>query len=92
MGDAREPGAAFHPQTDGQTERVNGMLEQYLRHYVSAKQDNCVSLLDLAQFTHNSHHSSTMGHLPFKLVLDRQPLSPLETAKQCGLGQLPAAY
>ena len=29
---------SLHPQTDGQTERINSLLEQYLRHYVSANQ------------------------------------------------------
>lgn len=31
---------AFYPYIDGQTERVNSILEQYLRHYISAIQDN----------------------------------------------------
>lgn len=82
----------FYPQTDGQIERINGMLEQYLCHYASANQDNWVRLLDFAQFAHNSHRSSTTGHSPFELVLSRQPLSPPEATKQHRLGQLPAAY
>ena len=31
---------ANHPQTNGQTERINAMLEDYLRHYVTASQKN----------------------------------------------------
>ncbi|RVW69340.1 Transposon Tf2-2 polyprotein [Vitis vinifera] len=37
-----------HPQTDGQTERINALLEEYLRHYVTATQKNWVDLLDTA--------------------------------------------
>ena len=36
---------ANHPQTDGQTERVNQMLERYLRHYVTAAKTNWLELL-----------------------------------------------
>ena len=39
---------SFHPQTDGQTERINGLLELYLRHYVSATQRDWPKLLDVA--------------------------------------------
>ena len=39
---------AFHPETDGQTERVNQTLEQYLRSYCSYQQDDWASLLPLA--------------------------------------------
>ena len=40
----------FHSQTDGQTERVNALLELYLRHFVSANQRDWAKLLDIAQF------------------------------------------
>jgi hypothetical protein len=39
---------SFHPQSDGQTERFNGLLELYLRHYVSAHQRDWAKLLDVA--------------------------------------------
>ena len=39
---------ANHPQTDGQTERVNQVLEEYLRHYVTATQKNLLELLEPA--------------------------------------------
>ena len=37
-----------HPQTDGQTERLNQMLEEYLHYYVTAAQTNWLELLELA--------------------------------------------
>ena len=44
---------AYHPQTDGQTERVNQELEQYLRAFCNFQQDNWSSLLPYAEFAHN---------------------------------------
>jgi transposase InsO family protein len=45
---------AFHPHTDGQTERVNRILETYLRHYVSTSHDDWNILLADAQFAYNN--------------------------------------
>ncbi|GKA96661.1 putative nucleotidyltransferase, ribonuclease H [Tanacetum coccineum] len=67
---------SFHPQTDGQTERVNALLELYLRHYVSANQHDWAKLLDVAQFSYNMKRSKTTGKSPFELVTGRQPLTP----------------
>ena len=51
---------AFHPQTDGQTERLNSVLKQYLRIYTDYQQSNWASLLPLAEFSYNnSRHSAT---------------------------------
>ena len=42
-----------HPQIDGQTERVDQMLEEYLRHYVTVSQKNWLELLEPAQLSYN---------------------------------------
>jgi transposase InsO family protein len=57
--------SAFHPQTDGQTERVNGIMEQYLRAYVTYQQDNWPTLLPLAEFAGNLLSSEATGVSPF---------------------------
>jgi hypothetical protein len=56
---------AFHPQTDGQTERVNGILEQYLRAYCNYQQDNWRDLLTMAEFSYNNSVSETTKVSPF---------------------------
>jgi hypothetical protein len=51
---------SFHPQSDGQTERVNQVLEQYLRTFCDYQQDDWFDILPLAEFTYNNaQHSST---------------------------------
>jgi len=51
---------AIHPQTDGQTERQNQTMEQYLRAFCNYEQDNWVELIPLAEFAYNnSVHAST---------------------------------
>ena len=53
----------FHPKTDGQTERMNAILEQYLRAYISYLQDDLKAWLHLAEFAGNNHE--TTGISPF---------------------------
>jgi len=64
---------AFHPQTDGQTERLNQTLEQYLRSYVNQQQDNWVQLLPLAQFAYNSAKSEATKTSPFFANYGHEP-------------------
>ena len=45
---------AYHPQTDGQTERTNQELEQYLRMYVNHRQNNWSEWLATAEFAFNN--------------------------------------
>jgi hypothetical protein len=70
--------SAFHPQTDGQTERVNRTLEQMLRMFINPTQDNWDELLPAAEFAcNNAVHDST-GHTPFVLNYGRHPATPLD--------------
>jgi len=51
---------AFHPQTDGQIERVNQELEQYLRMFIDYRQEQWPEWLGTAEFAYNNKvHSST---------------------------------
>ena len=56
---------AFHLQTDGQTERANQTLEEYLRHYVNYQQDDWVNLLPMAEHAYNVAPSETTRVSPF---------------------------
>jgi len=56
---------AFHPQTDGQTERVNQTLEAYMRNYCSYQQDDWSDLLPLAEYAYNSAVSEATKFSPF---------------------------
>ena len=69
-----------HPQTDGQTEGVNGLLEEYLRHLIAVNQHNWVDLLDIAKFCYNLKLSSATGASLFELAIGQQPLTPNELA------------
>jgi len=54
-----------YPQTDGQTERVNGILEQYLRCFINEKQNNWVDLLPFAEFAYNNTLQQSINQSPF---------------------------
>ena len=92
LGSESKFSTANHPQTDGQTERIIGLLEEYLRHYVTATQKNWVDLLDTTQFCYNLHRSSATGMSPFELAMGWQPRTPLDVAKQRVGGDSPAAH
>ena len=76
MGSELHFSTSFHPQTDGQTERVNALLELYLRHFVSANQRDWARLLDKAQFSYNLQRSEATNKSPFELATEQQPLTP----------------
>ena len=72
----RQLSTAYHPQTDGQTERVNRTLEDMLRHWCSPDQDDWDDHLKLAEFAcNNATHAST-GETPFMLTFGQHPLTP----------------
>ncbi|MBW0571990.1 hypothetical protein O181_111705 [Austropuccinia psidii MF-1] len=51
---SRDLSTAFHPEPDGQTERVNQILEEYLQMYVSYHQDDWHTWLPLDEFAYNN--------------------------------------
>jgi transposase InsO family protein len=64
---------AYHPQTDGQTERVNQELEQFLRLFVNQRQDDWEELLALGEFQYNNHVHSSTQQTPFMVDSGRHP-------------------
>ena len=75
---------AFHPQSDGQTERVNQILEQYLRCFIDYQQVKWVELLPLAEFSYNSSVHSSTKSTPFALNYGYEP------SYDCSLELLPS--
>lgn len=73
---------AFHPQTDGQTERTNQTLEQYLRNYLTYEQSNWADLLPLAEFAHNNSSSKSTKVTPFFANYGLHPRANSLPAKQ----------
>jgi len=57
--------SGYHSEGDGQTERMNETLEQYLRVYCNYQQDNWSELLPLVEFAYNNALSVTTGISPF---------------------------
>ena len=64
---------AFHPQTNGQTERANQEIEQYLRTFVNQRQDNWPEWLALTEFTHNNRIQASTQTSPFNALYGRNP-------------------
>ncbi|MBW0501049.1 hypothetical protein O181_040764 [Austropuccinia psidii MF-1] len=70
---SRDLSTAFHPETDGQTERVNQILEQYLWMYVSYHQGSWHNWLPLAEFSYNNAEHSSTKQSPFFTIYGRNP-------------------
>jgi len=64
---------AWHPQTDGQTERVNQELDQFLCLFINEWQNDWYDLLPITEFQHNNHIHSTMQQPLFLLDTGRIP-------------------
>jgi len=73
LGVKQRMSTAFHPQTDGQTERLNQTLEQYLRCYVNEHQTNWVELLPVAQVAYNAAPAGVSGLTPLEICHGIQP-------------------
>ncbi len=67
-----------HPQTDGASEIMNRMIENYLRCYVSYHQDDWDDLLASAEFAYNSSVTEDLGCSPFELDIGWKPKTVLD--------------
>ena len=73
---------AYHPQTDGQTERTNQELKQYLRMYVNHRQNNWSEWLATAEFAFNNKvHTATKTSL-FQVNYGREPRMGFDIRKK----------
>jgi len=64
---------AFHPQTDGLSERKNQWVEQYLRLVTNAQQEDWSQWLTVASAVHNDHVNATLGVAPSEILLGYRP-------------------
>src|SRR5713101_9945782 len=71
---------AFHPQTDGLTERKNQWIEQYLR-LVMGNSEDWSNLLPLATLVHNNSVNSITRLAPNQLLIRREPPATLAQAE-----------
>ena len=73
---------AYHPQTDGQTERVNQELEQYLRVFIDHRQEQWLDWLRTAEFAYNNKIHATTKTSPFKVNYGQNPRMGFERRKK----------
>jgi len=64
---------AYHPQTDGQTERVNQEIKQYLRLFVDHRQSDWMNWLPMAEFAYNNRVQSATKYSPFVMNFGQNP-------------------
>jgi hypothetical protein len=69
--------SAYHPQTDGQTERVNQILEDMLRACVLHFGKNWDKCLSLVEFSYNNSYQSSLKMAPFEALYGRRCRTPL---------------
>jgi len=91
LGTSQALSTVFHPQTDGQIEVMNRVLEQYLRHYIAAHCKDWDAYLPCAMFAINNSPSSATGMSPFFLNYGRHPRTPLTQWQAVVSSKVPGA-
>ncbi|KAL0534284.1 hypothetical protein IC582_028573 [Cucumis melo] len=77
MGTRLDFSTAFHPQTDGQTERLNQVLEDMLRACALEFPGSWDSHLHLMEFAYNNSYQATIGMAPFEALYGKCCRSPV---------------
>ena len=90
----RHMSTAFHPQTDGQTERMNRVLEEMQRAFVAPGLDDWDQHLSICEFAINSAENESIKSSPSKLLYGSNPRVPatvdFETAQSHPAGEASA--
>lgn len=73
QGTKHDMSSAFRPNTDGQSERMNRFISDYLRNYVYETQTNWAELLSFAEFAYNSRYHESIKMSPFEADLGYVP-------------------
>ena len=73
---------AYHPQTDGQSERENRTLVEAVRSFVQEDQKDWDELLPLLELALNSAKQSSTGQSPFQMVYGREAVLPVDVQFQ----------
>ena len=73
MGITQNVSTVYHPRMDGQSERSNWWLEQYLHFWVDHQQTNWHHYLPLAEFVHNLWKNELTGQSPFEILMGYSP-------------------
>ena len=66
---------AYHPQTDGTTERTNQEIEAYLSIYCASHPEEWPQALHTLEFTHNNRRHADRKHTPFELMFGESPVA-----------------
>ena len=69
--------SAYHPQTSGQTERVNQILEDMLRACVISSKGSWEKWLPLAEFSYNNSYQESIKMAPFEALYYQKCRTPL---------------
>lgn len=70
---------AYHPQTDGQSEKANDIVGTWLRAFArESEQTEWDRMLPIAEFAYNSTSQASTGKTPFELDLGYHPRWPLD--------------
>src|SRR5258707_4551036 len=75
------PSTSYHPQTDGQMERMNQEIEAYLQVFVNHRQDDWADWLPLAEFAYNNQVHAATCWTPCELDLGQHSRPGVEPTR-----------
>jgi len=86
MGVTSAMSSAYHPQTDGQTEKVNHVIGTYLRAFSRHDPNRWDDMLPMGEFAYNSSTHAATGNSPFELDLGYLPRMPVDVVVRAAIG------